>query len=87
MDNDLQCDLFDVAMLARKFAQRPSNLGPVVPFCPMLTQGWNLLRARKITLPTVLDDAQDELEPALWTTFKPGRTQLIFDAIRRGEIR
>jgi hypothetical protein len=52
----------------------------------MLTQGWNLLRAHRIALPEVLDDAQDELEPALWTTFKPARIQMILEAIGRGGI-
>jgi hypothetical protein len=82
---DLGADLFDVALLAVRRGQWPPA-GPVVPFCPMLTQGWNILRARAVELPTVLDDAQDELEPALWTTFKPPRTEIIFAAIRGGEI-
>jgi hypothetical protein len=85
MSQDLQADLFDVAMLTRQFATI-SQTSRVVPFCPMLTQGWNLLRARGVQLPRVLDEAEDELEQGLWTTFKPIRAQLIFDAARRGEI-
>ncbi|MET4455578.1 caspase family protein [Bradyrhizobium sp. RT3b] len=83
MKEDLSVDLFDVAMLSR---QRAFD-ARVVPFCPMLTQGWNLLRARGIKLPQVLDEAQDELEQGLWTTFNPRRSQLIIGAIRRGEFR
>ncbi len=86
MLQDLGCSLFDVAMLARKIPERGQQAAPIVPFCPMLTQGWNLLRARGIALPRVLDDAQDELEPALWTTFKPERAEAIFQAIQRGEL-
>jgi uncharacterized caspase-like protein len=85
MRDDLNADLFDVAMLARKLGS-PSKYAPAVPLCPMLTQGWNFLRVRGVQLPPALDDAQDELERALWTTFKPARTKLIFDAIQRGEI-
>lgn len=85
MTQDLRCQLFDVAMLGRTITKHLAH--PTVPFCPMLAQGWNLLRARNVVLPDVLDNAQDELEPALWTTFKPARTQAIFDAIQRGEIR
>jgi hypothetical protein len=84
---DLNADLFDVAMLARKMSNGPPYAPPIVPFCPMLTQGWNLLRARGVALPKVIEDAQDELERALWTTFKPARTHMILDAIKRGEIR
>jgi hypothetical protein len=86
MNQDLRADLFDVAMLARKITNRLPQAGAVAPFCPMLTQGWNLLRVRGITLPRVLDEAQDELEQSLWTTFKPQRAQLILEAIRRGEM-
>ena len=87
MRQDLNADLFDVAMLARMMNDRPPYAPAIVPFCPMLTQGWNLLRARGVALPKVLDDAQDELERALWTTFKPARIRMILDAIKRGEIR
>jgi hypothetical protein len=86
MYDDLQADLFDVALLAGRRGQWPPAR-PVVPFCPMLTQGWNFLRARAVELPSVLDDAQDELEPALWTTFKPSRAEVIFAAIRGGKIK
>jgi hypothetical protein len=91
MEQHIGAKLFDVAMLAPALTPwwapqpGPSAL-PVVPFCPMLTQGWNLLRAHRIELPPVVNDAQDELEPALWTTFKPARIQKIIDAIRRGEL-
>jgi hypothetical protein len=74
-----------MAMLARTIRQRTADR-PLVPFCPMLTRGWNLLRIRGVTLPKVLEDAQDDLERALWTTFKPDRMQLILEAMKRGEI-
>jgi hypothetical protein len=86
MRQDLDADLFDIAMLARKMTQRPSYAPPIVPFCPMLTQGWNLLRARGVDLAKVIDDAQDKLEPALWTTFKPARFESILRAIKQGVI-
>jgi len=87
MKYDIEADLFDMMLLARKkITPNAVHDGLIVPFCPMLTQGWNFLRARNIALPKVLEDAQDELEPALWTTFKPGRAQLIFEAIKDGKI-
>jgi hypothetical protein len=91
MEQGISARLFDVAMLARTLTPGPvlqpgANTLPVVPFCPMLTKGWNLLRARRIEIPGGLNDAQDELEPALWTTFKPARMQMIIDAVKRGEL-
>jgi hypothetical protein len=87
MQEDLSAELFDVVLLARTLTPRPSHAARIVPFCPMLTQGWNLLRAHRITLPKALDDAQDELERALWTTFKPDRIRIILESIRSGEIK
>jgi hypothetical protein len=87
MRQDLDADLFDIAMLARARTQQETHAPPIVPFCPMLTQGWNLLRVRGVALPKVLDDAQDELEPALWTTFRPARIQSILNAMKQGELR
>lgn len=86
MREDLGAWVFDVALLADAWHQTRKRAPPVAPFCPMLTQGWNLLRLRGIELPRVLAEAQDELEDALWTTFKPGRTKKIMTAMKRGEI-
>lgn len=83
MREDLGGDLFDVAMLSRN--QRLSQ-DLVAPSCPMLTQGWNLLRSRRIDLPPLLSNAQDELLPALWTTFPPQRMSLILNALRAGTL-
>ena len=82
----LEIELFDVAMLARKLGEQPSNHFSITPFCPMLTRGWSLLRAFRVELPKVLDDAQDELEPGLWTTFKPDRMRLIFEELEKGKL-
>ncbi len=53
MRNDLNADLFDVAMLAGELtgSDLPDN---VVPLCPMLSQGWNLLSVRDVHLPEIL---------------------------------
>jgi hypothetical protein len=90
MGKDLNIELFDVAMLARRRRGAAFDAEDwwrtTVPFCPMLTQGWNFLRARGIELPEVLENAQDELEPAVWTTFRPGRMEKILQAILRDEF-
>ena len=91
MHDDLNADLFDVAMLARReiaIDRAPGPTSPTtVPFCPMLTQGWNLLRARGIKLPKVLEAAQDDLHRAVWTTFPADRMRKIFKAIGNGDIK
>src|SRR5262249_25505306 len=59
-----------------------THVVPVVPFCPMLTQGWQLLRVRDVTLSEDLQKARDDLRPALWTTFGPRGMESIASAVR-----
>ncbi len=76
MRRDLNADLFDVAILAGTLSG--SRRGPpVVPFCPMLGQGWGLLRVRGVRLSQALLQAADHLRPALWTTFEPAGMDII----------
>jgi hypothetical protein len=86
MMSDLGAELFDVAMLAQSRGAERQSPPPVVPFCPMLTQGWNYLRSRGIKLPAILADAQDELVAGPWTMFKPDRAKKILYAMSRGEL-
>jgi len=85
MRDDLGADLFDVRLLA---SRRPGLAGnvPVVPFCPLLTQSWNLLAARRVELPAVLQEAGESLCGSLWTTFEPEAGDRILDAIHAGEL-
>ncbi|MGA1860979.1 caspase family protein [Azospirillum sp. 11R-A] len=88
MQHDLGACLFDVALLA-KGVRMPEDGGPtLVPFCPMLTQGWNQLRLRKVVLPRVVADAQDELEESLWTVFTPERfDKIVTEMTADGRLR
>jgi hypothetical protein len=87
MRDDLKADLFDVAMLAGFAESPPANTQPPVPFCPMLTQGWNLLRAYDVKLPDVLTEASKFLSNSLWSTFTRRGTTIVIDAIKSGELR
>ena len=92
MRADLKAELFDVAMLARRgVGPREAGPGPptdlpILPFCPMLRQGWSLLAVRDAQLPEAARRARDWLLPALWTTFAPQGVQLLRKAMERGEF-
>jgi hypothetical protein len=86
MRKDLQADLFDVRALASRNVQESWGDFPLVPFCPLLTQTWNLLRPRGITLPPILQEAKPYLCNSLWTTFQPEVTPHIIQAIEKGEL-
>lgn len=87
MMDDLNASLFDVAMLTKNRSEsQPFEVVPVVPFCPILTQGWNYLRSRGIEMPRPLVDAQDALVDGPFTTFKPSQTTKLVYAMSRGEL-
>jgi Caspase domain len=84
MRNDLNGDLFDVALLANALSgKRIENPRDPVPFCPMLTQGWQLLRVKNVSLPEMVSKARQDMRDALWTTFGPHGMELIFSAIQQ----
>jgi hypothetical protein len=85
MRDDLEADIFDVAMLSNEMQRRGRNR-PLAPMCPMLTQGWNLLRAYDVKLPGVLGEASRFLCNSLWSTFTSRGTRLVFDAVTSGEL-
>jgi hypothetical protein len=65
---NLNADLYDIAMLSGKLANPTGVRGPY-PFCPMLAQGWSLLRAKGVKVNELVDAARDHMIPSLWTTF------------------
>ena len=93
MRDDLHAELFDVAMLAgrgvrpREADPNDANALPILPFCPMLRQGWSLLAVREAQLPDVVRAARDWLLPSLWTTFAPEGVGLLRQAIERGDFK
>jgi len=86
MSDDLHVDLFDVQLLASRSLLTVADRY-TVPFCPILTQTWNLLRPRGITLPPVLTQAMPYLCDSLWTTFQPNVSQNLIHSIETGELR
>jgi Caspase domain len=88
MREDLKTELFDVAMLAERGVS-PRETGPqtILPFCPMLRQGWSFVAVRDARLSEVVLAARDWLLPALWTTFAPEGVRLLRDAITGGNFR
>jgi hypothetical protein len=66
-------DFFDVALLAGTDLQSPGNRRRVVPFCPMLSRGWSLLRVKNVSLLPGLLEARNSMRESLWTSFRaPG---------------
>jgi hypothetical protein len=84
MRGDLNGDLFDVALVANVLSgRRIESPEDPVPFCPMLSQGWQLLRVKNVSLPELIDKARSDMRDALWTTFGPLGMNLVFSAIQQ----
>jgi hypothetical protein len=70
LTEDLGFQFFDIALLAGglrgKMATRD---GSVIPFAPMLSQGWHLLSAYGAVMPQALTGLERHTLPSLWTLF------------------
>jgi hypothetical protein len=81
--------LFDVAVLANKLPKPKlfsKHQHPIAPFCPMLTQGWALLKPYQRRLPAAVNKAGRYLVPGLWTTFEPEGVEILRIAIDKEEF-
>ena len=85
MRDDLGADLFDVRMLSGNAVNREEDAVQTVPFCPMLTQGWNLLRSYRIEISPVLAEASRFLTNSLWSTFTGAGAKIVFNAVKSGK--
>jgi hypothetical protein len=77
--------VYDIALLLRQAKTKAyQNL---YPCCPMLSQGWALLRVLGGDLPAAVREASHHRRASLWTTFKSPGADILFSAARNGELR
>jgi hypothetical protein len=85
---DVGVTLFDLELLCRRLAGRSIRRDePIVPFVPMLAQGWSLLSALRVTLPPALDGIDQGLRDSLWTQFDFRASEQLEGAMRSGAVR
>jgi Caspase domain len=86
--DDLGVTFFDLELLGRTLVGRTiSPRDTVMPFFPMLSQGWALLNAHRVRLPPQLDGVESALRGSLWTLFDEPAAGKLISAIRAEEIR
>lgn len=83
MHGDLGVDLFDVTMLTGRLSVSSQ---PPVPFMPMLSQGWSLLRVKGVLLPAWGSAIPDHLIPGLWTTIDRTGMDIVENALRQSAV-
>jgi|SRR5215831_2498063 len=88
MRGDLNLELFDVALASGNLSGRgPGANDSIFPFCPMLTQGWGLLRAKDARLPPEIAEAQDHVRTSLWTVLNPIGMDIVIPPLQEGRLR
>lgn len=87
MLQDLNTDLFDIQVLLSRKIDKTLPGQSLLPFCPLLTQTWSLLRPRGIKLHPELEAATPYLCNSLWTTFEPKASNRLINAIKTGNLK
>lgn len=84
---DLGLRWFDVALLARSLLGKTIDRSVgVVPFVPLLAQGWALLAAHRIRLHPALDGLQATLKDSLWSLYDMRGVEMLERALASGDV-
>ena len=84
MRGDLQVEIFDVKLLSGELRQPDDS---VVPICPMLAQGWGLLRAKAARVVDEVVAARDHVLTSPWTMLSRAGMDIIVPPIKEGRLR
>lgn len=85
---DLGVSLFDVALLGRLLVgQTIDAAAGVVPFVPLLTQAWPLLRAGRVKLHPALDGLERHTRDSLWSLYDSAGLDKLEAALRSKDVR
>jgi len=67
---DIGVSFFDLALLSRMLIDRPIQPDDgILPFFPLLSQGWALLKAHRVRLHPQLAGIEDTMRDSLWSLF------------------
>lgn len=85
---DIDLTLFDLALLSRELIDKPIKPGDdIVPFVPLLAQGWALLGAHRVKLHKALDGIERNMKDSLWSLFDETGLEKLKRAMQTGEVR
>jgi hypothetical protein len=88
MRDDLGITFFDLALLGRtligKSVEPKDN---IVPFFPLLSQGWALLAAHRVKLHPALSEIERTMRDSLWSLFNAAGLDKLKQAMQSKEVR
>lgn len=88
MYGDLRATFLDLDLLAGRlnnmFVGADSG---VVPFVPLLTRGWSLLRAYGVRLPRFVEELAFTVHDSVWSAYPTDSYETLVDVLRRRMVR
>lgn len=85
--DDIGTTLFDLALLGRQLLDKAVDLkSGVVPFLPLLAQGWALLSANKVRMHPLLQGIETTVLESLWSLFNSSGVEKLKRALASGEL-
>ena len=85
---DIGVTFFDLALLSRALIGK--TIGPndeIVPFVPLLSQGWALLNAHHVRLQPKLKGIENTMRESLWSLFDVTGLEMLKTALQTQEVR
>jgi hypothetical protein len=85
--DDIGTTFFDLALLGRQLLDKAIDVkSGVVPFVPLLAQGWALLSANKVRMHPLLQGIETTVLESLWSLFDPSGVEKLRRALASGEL-
>ena len=85
---DIGVTFFDLELLGGRLRERSiDRQAQVLPFVPLLSQGWSLLRAHRVRLHPALEGIEQTMRDSLWTVFDERGADKVERAIQSREVR
>lgn len=86
--DDTGATVFDLALLSRTLTDK--SVGPndlIVPFTPLLSQGWALLKAHRVHLHSDLEGIESTVKESLWSLFSAPGLEKLKRVMQTGDVR
>jgi hypothetical protein len=85
---DIGVTFFDLELLGRRLVgARLDRQQRVIPFVPLLSEGWSLLRAHRVQMHPALSGIEENMHASLWTQFDSRGIEKLEGALLSGDLR
>lgn len=85
--DDIGVTFFDLALLSRNLLDKSVVASDrIVPFFPLLSQGWALLGANRVRLHPALQGIENNMRDSLWSLFDEAGLRKLAQAMHTGEV-